>query len=117
PLSLHHPLRLGNDELLVRDRARTVGAHELGCTARARGSAASGRVDAVRAGAVLLPPLRRRRVWTGSARIRATAALGAAMARAAGGGWTGQARLAPLAGFHRERAPLPPGGAVVADEP
>src|SRR5262249_38012047 len=79
--------------------------------------AASGRVAAVRAGAVLLPPLRGRSVWTGAPRIRATAALGAAMARAASPPGGSRAAPVPLARFCRERAPLPAGDPTVADEP
>src|SRR5260370_26563689 len=80
PAALQQSPSRGHDELFVWHRACAVGARDLGGVARARAAAASGGVDAVRAAAVLLPPLRRRRSWTGAPRIRFATALCLAMA-------------------------------------
>src|SRR5262249_50665358 len=84
PSALQQRLPRRDDELFVRDRARTLGAHKLGGAARAGADLASDGIDAVRAGAVFLPPIRGWSLRAWSARLRAATALGDAPARVAG---------------------------------
>src|SRR5205085_3945478 len=106
-----------DDELFVRHRARAVGACELGRAARAGAGLASGGINTVRPGAVLLPPLRRRSLRARAARIRAASAVGAAATRAAAARSTDATAGAGLGRLRGERTPVPPGDPALVDEP
>ena len=80
PAALQQRLPRRHDELRVRDRARRCGRWPPGCgCASAASMLRLARLDAVRAGAVLLPSVRGRPLWPRAAGLRALPAVARSM--------------------------------------